>query len=219
MKPHHLGGPQNYPGSLMMIVAPSGAGKSSLIHELLERDASIQLSVSYTTRPPRPTEQEGREYHFVSVEDFSARRQMGEFLEWAEVHGHLYATSLAWMAEQMQASRDVLVEIDWQGAQQIRKFFNNAVEIFILPPSLQALEERLKRRAQDTTDTIARRLLMAGREMAHATEADYIVINEQFAQALEQLQAIVCALRLRTAGQCAKHQNLFARLGVQPACL
>ncbi|MBY0341221.1 MAG: guanylate kinase, partial [Rhodocyclaceae bacterium] len=129
-------------GSLFIVAAPSGAGKTTLVRKLLEQDAAVQLSISYTTRAPRPGEQNGREYHFVDVAEFSAMRERGDFLEWAEVHGNFYGTSRTWLAAQMQAGRDVLLEIDWQGAQQVRKQFPQAVGIFILPPSLQALEQR-----------------------------------------------------------------------------
>jgi guanylate kinase len=137
-----------YPGNLFMVVAPSGAGKSTLVNALLAQDKAIRLSISHTTRGPRPGEQNGREYHFISVDEFRAARDRGEFLEWAEVHGNYYATSRVWIEQQMAQGTDVLLEIDWQGAQQVHKRFSNAVEIFILPPSLTALEERLKKRAR-----------------------------------------------------------------------
>ena len=204
----------NYPGNLFMVVAPSGAGKSSLVNALLAEDQSIQLSVSCTTRPPRPGEQDGKEYHFISVEEFKARRARNEFLEWAEVHGNFYATSRLWIAKQMLAGNDVLMEIDWQGARQVHQHFQNAVEIFILPPSIKVLEERLKKRGQDEAEVIVRRLLAAGSEIAHAAESDYVLINEHFEQALAELRSIVAATRLRVGSQRAKYAQLFVQLGV-----
>jgi guanylate kinase len=204
----------HYPGNLFMVVAPSGAGKSSLVNALLAQDPHIRLSVSYTTRAPRPGETDGVQYHFVSVEEFMAVRDRGEFLEWAEVHGNYYGTSRVWIEAQMAAGTDVLLEIDWQGAKQIHKQFSNAVEIFILPPSLTALEERLKKRGQDADNVITRRLLAAGSEMAHAPEADYIIINEVFESALQQLRGVVEAMRLRVDSQRARHAKLFSELGI-----
>ena len=154
-----------YPGNLFMVVAPSGAGKSTLVNALLARDEAIRLSISYTTRPPRPKEKDGEHYHFTTVDDFLKRHATGEFLESAEVHGNYYATSRLWIEEQMKSGHDVLLEIDWQGAQQVKKQFRNAVEIFILPPSLEALEDRLKKRGQDEPNVITRRLLAAAREI------------------------------------------------------
>ncbi|QYD69903.1 guanylate kinase [Paraburkholderia edwinii] len=203
-----------YPGNLFMVVAPSGAGKSTLVNALLAGDPAIRLSISYTTRPPRPKEQDGEHYHFTSVEDFLARHAAGEFLESAEVHGNYYATSRLWIEEQMTIGNDVLLEIDWQGAQQVKRQFHNAVEIFILPPSLEALEDRLKKRGQDEPNVITRRLLAAGGEMAHAAEAEYVVINENFDRALADLQCLVAATRLRFASQYARHTNLFVQLGI-----
>jgi guanylate kinase len=203
-----------YPGNLFMVVAPSGAGKSTLVNALLAQDKAIRLSVSFTTRPPRPNEMEGSAYHFVSVDEFRQRRKIGEFLESAEVHGNYYATSRVWIEEQMKGGRDVLLEIDWQGAQQVWKQFRNAVGIFILPPSLEALEDRLKKRGQDAHNVIVRRLLAAGSEIAHAPEFDYVVINERFEAALAELQCIVAATRLRFASQGARHTDLFVQLGI-----
>lgn len=204
----------HYPGNLFMVVAPSGAGKSSLVNALLAHDAQIRLSVSYTTRPPRPGETDGVQYHFVSVDEFMAARDRGDFLEWAEVHGNYYGTSRVWIEQQMAAGTDVLLEIDWQGAKQVHKQFSNAVEIFILPPSLSALEERLKKRGQDAENVITRRLLAAGSEMAHAPESDYIIINEVFDIALQQLRGVVEAMRLRVDSQRARHATLFSELGI-----
>jgi guanylate kinase len=208
------GSNERFAGNIFMVVAPSGAGKSTLVNALLAKDPAIQLSVSYTTRPPRPGEQDGREYHFVSVEEFKARRARGEFLESAEVHGNFYATSRVWIEQRMREGRDVLLEIDWQGARQIKAAFAHAVGIFILPPSIEALEERLHKRGQDSPQVIARRLLAAGAEIAHAPEFDYVIINENFDHALADLTAIVTAARLRYASQAARHHALFAQLGI-----
>lgn len=210
----HTAAPTVYPGNLFMVVAPSGAGKSTLVNALLAGDQDIGLSISYTTRQPRPGEQDGQHYHFVGVEDFRARQAHHEFLECSEVHGNYYGTSRVWIEEQMKVGRDVLLEIDWQGAQQVKKQFRNAVEIFILPPSLEALEERLKKRGQDEPKVITRRLLAAGSEMAHASEAEYVVINEDFERALGELKRIVAATRLRFASQYARHAQLFIELGI-----
>ncbi len=201
-------------GNLFMVVAPSGAGKSTLVNALLARDAALELSISFTTRAPRPKETDGREYHFVGVEEFLARRERGEFLESAEVHGHYYATSRAWIEERLHAGRDVLLEIDWQGARQVKGAFAQAVGIFILPPSIDALEARLHQRGQDAPAVITRRLLAAGAEIAHAPEFDYVIVNEDFELALAQLAAIVSATRLRYPTQVARHRTLFAQLGL-----
>ncbi|WP_323118462.1 guanylate kinase [Burkholderia alba] len=203
-----------YPGNLFMVIAPSGAGKSTLVNALLAKDSDICLSISYTTRKPRPGEQDGQHYHFTTVDDFRERHARHEFLESAEVHGNYYGTSRVWIEEQMRNGHDVLLEIDWQGAQQVKKQFRNAVGIFILPPSLDALEERLKKRGQDEPKVITRRLLAAGSEIAHASEAEYVVINENFDRALAELERIVAATRLRFASQYARHTELFIELGI-----
>ena len=201
-------------GSIFLVVAPSGAGKSTLVNALLEQDGGIALSVSHTTRPPRTGEADGREYHFVSVEEFMQRRAAGEFLESAEVHGNFYATSRTWIEQRVHAGTDVLLEIDWQGARQVKARFPHAVGVFILPPSIDALEARLQKRGQDSATVIARRLLAAGSEIAHAPEFDYVIINVDFPAALAQLAAIVMATRLRFASQAARHHELFAQLGI-----
>ena len=201
-------------GSIFLVVAPSGAGKSTLVNALLDQDSGIALSVSHTTRPPRPGETNGREYHFVTVDEFMRRRIAGEFLESAEVHGNYYATSRKWIEERVRAGTDVLLEIDWQGARQVKAQFPHAVGIFILPPSFEALEARLRKRGQDTQPVIARRLLAAGSEMAHAPEFDYALVNEDFETAVGQLAAIVTATRLRYGSQAARHHELFAQLGI-----
>jgi len=205
---------QNAAGSLFMVVAPSGAGKSTLVNALLAQEPTIKLSISYTTRQPRPGEVHGREYFFTSVDDFLKRREDGEFLESAEVHGNYYGTSRLVIEKDMKAGCDVLLEIDWQGAQQVKKQFPNAVEIFILPPSIAALEERLKKRGQDEPHVITRRILAAGGEIAHAPESEYVIINQEFATALSELTAIVKATRCRFAQQAARNVSLFAQLGI-----
>jgi guanylate kinase len=197
------------PGTLFIVTAPSGAGKTTLVRGLLQRDARVQLSISYTTRDPRPGEENGREYHFVDVPTFRALRDRGEFLEWAEVHGNYYATSKVWLKEQISAGRDTLLEIDWQGAQQVRKHFPDAVGVFILPPSMEELESRLRGRGTDSDDVISRRLLGARGEMRHVAEFDYVIINNEIDAALDDLVAVVRAARLRYANQHLRHLQYF----------
>lgn len=201
-------------GSLFIVAAPSGAGKSSLVNALLAQEPAIKLSVSYTTRQPRPGEQNGREYHFTSVENFLQRREQGEFLESAEVHGNYYGTSRLLIEADMKAGTDVLLEIDWQGAQQVMRQFPHAVGIFILPPSIAVLEERLKKRGQDELSVITRRILAAGGEIAHAPEFEYVIINQDFATALSELTAIIKATRCRFPQQAARNTPLFVELGI-----
>jgi guanylate kinase len=201
-------------GSILLVVAPSGAGKSTLVNALLARDPAIALSISFTTRAPRPGEADGREYHFTAAADFLARRGRGEFLEWAEVHGHYYGTSRPWIEQRLAAGRDVLLEIDWQGARQVRRSLPQAIGVFILPPSIEALEARLHKRGQDSPQVIARRLLAAGAEISHAAEFDYVIINEDFEHALGELGAVVTSTRLRYPSQLARHRELFAQLGL-----
>ena len=197
-----------------MIVAPSGAGKSSLVDALLKSDPGLKLSLSTTTRAPRPGEVEGVNYRFVNKEEFIAARNQGQFLEWAEVHGHFYGTSRTWIEAQMFSGSDVLLEIDWQGAQQIRKLIPSVQWIFIFPPSIEALEERLRKRGQDDEATIERRVAAAHIELQHAHEANYIVINDLFDQALLELQNIIAASRLRSGPVMARNPALLRRLGV-----
>ena len=205
---------QRQAGSLFLVSAPSGAGKSSLVNAMLAKVPGVFLSISTTTRAPRPGEQNGREYHFVTVEDFLAAKDRDEFLEYAEVHGNYYGTSKKWIQEQIAAGHDVLLEIDWQGAQQVRKVFPDAVSLFILPPSIQALEERLHKRGQDSELTISKRLLGAGAEIAHANEFEFVIINENFETALEQFCAIITSGRLRFNKQAARCRDIFVQLGV-----
>jgi guanylate kinase len=203
-------------GNLYVIAAPSGGGKTSLVNALLEREPAIRLSVSYTTRPPRPGEVDGVHYRFVGEAEFFERRGAGEFLEHAHVHGNWYATSGTWLAEQVAIGNDVLLEIDWQGAAQVRRLIPAAVAIFILPPSLATLRERLEKRGQDSAEVIARRLAAALEEMRHCGEFDYVIINQEFATAVADLTAIVRASRLRTAPQLARHAALLDSLRTPP---
>ena len=199
-------------GNLFIVAAPSGAGKTTLVKMLLERDGGIRLSVSYTTRAPRPGEADGREYHFIDVPAFLAMRGRGEFLECAEVHGNHYGTSRAWIERQMAAGQDILLEIDWQGAQQVRRLFHGSIGIFILPPSVAELERRLRGRGQDSEAVIARRVAAALDEMRHVNEFDYVIINNKLPEAIEDLQTVVRAVRLRTASQLDRHRALFSFL-------
>lgn len=202
----------NPAGNLFVVAAPSGAGKTSLTRALLEREPGIRLSVSYTTRPPRPGERDGVDYHFVAPERFSELKAAGEFLEHAQVHGNWYATGANWLREEVAKGQDVLLEIDWQGALQVRKLVTDSVHIFVLPPSLASLEERLVRRGQDDQGTIARRVKAAREEMRHCLEFDYVIINQEFASAVDDLAAIVRASRLRSERQCAGHRALLEQL-------
>ena len=197
------------PGTLFIVTAPSGAGKTTLVSGLLERDPQVRLSVSYTTRAPRAGEVNGQHYHFIDVPGFRALRDKGEFLEWAEVHNNYYGTSKRWLEEQTRAGRDILLEIDWQGAQQVRKVFPKAVGVFILPPSVEELERRLRGRGTDSEDVIARRVLAARGEMRHVAEFDYVIINENLPTAIEDLVAVVRASRRRHANQEARQPAFF----------
>ena len=201
-------------GSLFIVAAPSGAGKSTLVNALLAQEPGIKLSISTTTRAPRPGEEHGREYFFTSAEDFVARADAGEFLEWAEVHGNYYGTSRLLVEQEMKNGTDILLEIDWQGARQVRKQFPTASGIFILPPSIAAPEERLYKRGQDEPHVITKRLLAAGGEIAHAPEFEYAIINEEFNVALSEMSAIVRATRARFPQQAARNASLFAQLGI-----
>ena len=203
-----------FAGSLFIVAAPSGAGKSTLVNALLAQEPGIKLSISTTTRPPRPGETHGKEYFFTSAEDFVARADAGEFLEWAEVHGNYYGTSRLIVEQEMKTGTDILLEIDWQGARQVRKQFPTAAGIFILPPSIAALEERLYKRGQDEPHVITKRLLAAGGEIAHAPEFEYAIINEEFNVALSEMRAIVRATRARFPQQAARNASLFAQLGI-----
>ncbi|MEO6799650.1 MAG: guanylate kinase [Rhodanobacter sp.] len=199
-------------GTLFVVAAPSGAGKSSLVNALLEREATISLSVSYTTRSPRPGEQYGQHYYFVDRAEFEREIAQGVFLEHAEVHGNLYGTSRTTVQDLLAQGRDVLLEIDWQGAQQIRRSKPDCVSVFILPPSRAELERRLRGRGSDAPEVIERRLHNSRGEIVHAHEFDYILVNDAFEQALADLQAIVRAVRLRSGLQWQRHEALIADL-------
>ena len=186
-------------GLLFIIAAPSGAGKSSLIEALLKDDPKLALSVSYTTRAPRPGETEGREYHFVDERSFLAMLERGEFLESAEVHGNRYGTSQTVIREILDTGRDLLLEIDWQGAQQVRRLIAGTIGIFILPPSVEELERRMRHRGKDSEAAIQRRLANAREEMEHSCEFEYAIINNNFDVALQDLRAIIRVERLRKA--------------------
>jgi guanylate kinase len=201
-------------GDLFIVSAPSGAGKSSLVSALLAEDPNLAHSVSYTTRAPRPGEVEGREYRFVDAETFAAMAERGEFLESAEVHGNRYGTSKKWIADARARGLDIVLEIDWQGARQVRRAFPEAVSVFILPPAppLPELERRLRSRGQDSEDAIERRLANARDEIRHAGEFDYVIINKDFEEARRDLSAIVRAYRLTASRQRARHPEAFKQV-------
>jgi guanylate kinase len=199
-------------GTLFVVAAPSGAGKSTLVNALLECEPAISLSISHTTRPPRPGEQYGRHYYFVEREEFEREIAEGIFLEHAEVHGNLYGTSRTTVAGLLEQGRDVLLEIDWQGARQIRKSKPDCVSVFILPPSRPELERRLRGRGSDSAEVIARRLHNSREEIAHAHEFDYIIVNDRFEDALGDLRAIVHAVRQRSSLQWHRHEVLISEL-------
>lgn len=186
-------------GSLFVVAAPSGAGKSSLVKALLEMDSHLGVSVSHTTRAPRGQEQDGREYHFIDEAGFRAMVAAGEFIEWAEVHGKLYGTSHTAIDAQIAQGQDVVLEIDWQGALQIKTLFPSAVLVFILPPSWEELAQRLNRRGEDAPEVIAQRLLNARHEVAQAQHFDFVIINALFETAVFDLKTIVHSQRLRYA--------------------
>jgi guanylate kinase len=197
------------PGNLFIVCAPSGAGKTSLVNALLEREPSIELSVSHTTRAPREGEVDGVDYHFVSRETFVEMTGRGEFLESAQVHGNLYGTSQAWIDARMREDRDIVLEIDWQGAQQVRRLIPAAVGVFILPPSLEALRKRLTARGKDSSEVIERRLANAREEIAHVEEFDYVIINRIFDVAVVDLVSIVRATRLKVTAQLTRFRDLI----------
>ena len=201
-------------GSIFLVVAPSGRRQVDSGQRPAVARSRISTVGFATTRAPRPGEVQGREYHFTDETDFLARRERGEFLESAEVHGNYYGTSRHWIDSRLLEGDDVLLEIDWQGARQVKTHFPQAVGVFILPPSIDALEARLHKRGQDSPQVIARRLLAAGAEMAHAPEFDFVLINEDFERALNQLSAIVTAARLRYPNQAARQRELFAQFGL-----
>ena len=199
-------------GNLFIISAPSGAGKTSLVQALLNINPQIDMSVSYTTRDPRPGEHDGKDYHFVSRETFLAMAKRGEFLESAEVYGNLYGTSQTWISHENTRGRDILLEIDWQGAAEIRRMFPECVSVFILPPSKQALEDRLKKRGKDNDAVIAKRMATVREEVAQIAEFDYVIINDNLNEALRELNAVVLSAKLRRERQLARHQDLINQL-------
>lgn len=199
-------------GNLFIVSAPSGAGKSSLVKALLERDSGIGLSVSCTTRAPRPGEVDGVDYHFLSHAEFQTRLGRGEFLESAEVYGNYYGTSQRWIEAEMAAGRDILLEIDWQGAAQVRKLIPAALSIFILPPSLAELQRRLDGRGSDSAEVIARRMAAAREDISHALEFDYLIVNDRFDEALADLLAIARCQRLAMSRQASRQAGLLGDL-------
>ncbi|MBN8770228.1 MAG: guanylate kinase [Thiobacillus sp.] len=201
--------PLSSEGVLYIVSAPSGAGKTSLVKALLKTDPAIRLSVSYTTRSPRPGETDGRDYHFVNRERFEIMLAAGEFLEHAEVYGNYYGTSKGSISRDLNAGHDVLLEIDWQGAEQVRQHFPQSASIFILPPSFNALRTRLAGRGQDSDEVIERRLAAAAHDVAHAEAFDYIIVNDDFDHALQDLVAITRSIRLEAARQLKRHTALF----------
>jgi guanylate kinase len=202
----------DYPGNLFVVAAPSGAGKSSLVKALLELDSQLLVSVSHTTRAPRGQEVDGREYHFIEMTRFREMVAAGEFLEWAEVHGNCYGTSQAAIAARMQAGEDVVLEIDYQGALQVKQKFANAVLIFILPPSWEELAQRLNRRGEDAGDVIAQRMANARHEVAQARHFDFVIINALFETAVFDLKTVVHSQRLKYQAQLRRKRNVFEAL-------
>ena len=199
-------------GNLFIVTAASGAGKTSLVKELLAKDNLVKLSVSHTTRQARPSEQNGVHYHFVKEAEFLQILSAGGFLESADVHGAKYGTSQSTVDTALQAGFDVILEIDWQGALQVRDIYPQAISIFILPPSVETLAERLNNRGQDNADVIAKRLAAAREEMSHVVEFDYVTINDNFDSALQDLLAIIRASRLKSQTQLQRYAALIQQL-------
>ena len=199
-------------GSLFTVSAPSGAGKTSLVKALIESTPGVQVSISHTTRPMRPGEEDGVNYHFIDVTGFTTMLDQCDFLEHAQVFGNYYGTSRAWVEETLAGGTDVILEIDWQGASQIRRLIPDTVGVFILPPSLETLKQRLDNRGQDKSDIIERRLAEAREEMSHFVEADFIVVNDQFDTALQDLRSILLSRRLTLAKQRTRHGDLLNNL-------
>ena len=200
------------PGNLFVVAAPSGAGKSSLVNALLELDSHLALSVSHTTRAPRGQEQDGREYWFVDEPSFRAMAERGEFFEWASVHGNLYGTSRSGVQRRLAQGEDVVLEVDWQGALQIKRLFEHAVLIFVLPPSWDELRLRLTRRGEDRPDAIEQRMGNARGEVPHARDFDFVIINVLFETALFDLKTVVHSQRLKYAAQKRNKSQVFAAL-------
>lgn len=199
-------------GNLFIVSASSGVGKTSLVQALLNINPEIHLSVSYTTRNPRPGEYDGKDYHFVSREVFSAMARRGEFLESAEVYGNLYGTSQTWISQENAKGHDILLEIDWQGAAQVRRAFPECISIFILPPSMEALTQRLIGRNKDNDEIIAKRMAAVREDTTHVAEFDYVIINDNLNEALRELNAVVLTARLTCARQLSRHQELINQL-------
>ncbi len=199
-------------GTLFIVAAPSGAGKSSLVNAVLARDPNIALSISFTSRPPRPGERHAEHYHFVEAAEFERMVDAGDFFEHARVHGDWKGTARQSVEPQLASGKDVLLEIDWQGARQVRSRVPGAVSVFILPPSRDALEQRMRARGQDSEAVITQRLAAARDEMSHYGEFDYVIVNENFAVAVEEMCAIFTASRLRREAQVARHGKLITTL-------
>lgn len=201
--------PSQTQGKLYIVAAPSGAGKTSLVHELINRNSNITVSVSHTTRNKRPGEEDGINYNFVDSDQFQALISKGDFLEYAKVFGNFYGTSKEWVNSRLNQGLDVILEIDWQGARQVRKQFPEAISIFIIPPSKSSLHARLEGRGQDTPEVIERRMLEAASECCHYDEFDYLVVNENFEQALSELGSIFIAQRMQLSSQRQRHQDIL----------
>ncbi|AVY93367.1 MAG: guanylate kinase [Microvirgula sp.] len=199
-------------GNIFIVTAPSGAGKTTLVAALLAADKQVQLSVSYTTRAPRDGETHGRHYHFVDRATFESMIDRGDFLEYAEVYGNYYGTSETWIREQLSTGRDILLEIDWQGAQQVRRTFPEAIGIFILPPSVEVLEHRLRGRGKDDEATMQKRLAAARSEIDHVAEFDYVVVNEELDEAVRDLVSVVRAERLTQLQQMERRGRQIAAM-------
>ena len=197
-------------GNLFVVVAPSGAGKTSLVAGLLEREKNVKLSISYTTRAPRAGEENGRDYHFVDRAAFENMIAAGEFLECADVYGNYYGTSRRWIESELEGDHDVLLEIDWQGARQVRKLFPQMAGVFILPPSLEELRKRLQGRGKDSPEAIERRMASSRNEVSHVLEFEYIIVNERFEEALTDLVSIVRAARVSRAHQAVRLASRLA---------
>ncbi|NLA66920.1 MAG: guanylate kinase [Gammaproteobacteria bacterium] len=199
-------------GTLFIVAAPSGAGKSSIVNACLARDRNISLSISFTSRPPRPGERQAEHYHFVDDAEFQRMIRAGDFFEYARVHGDWKGTARQSVEPQLAAGRDVLLEIDWQGARQVRALVDDAVGIFILPPSRAALDQRMRKRGQDSEEVMARRLAAAREEMSHYDEFDFVIVNDDFDTAVAEMCAVFTASRLRRATQARRHAALIEAL-------
>ena len=199
-------------GKLFIVIAPSGAGKTTLVNALVSQDENLCVSISHTTRPSRPGEENGVNYYFIEKQEFMGMLSDGNFLESAEVYGYNYGTSKLWVNEQLSKGLDVILEIDWQGAEQIRNLYPDTCSIFILPPSIKTLTERLQERAQDDFDTIESRMQQARSVIEHVAEADYVVVNDNFDTALDDIRAIVSAQRLTVRAQQESLSELFTSL-------